>query len=115
MSTHVVVCSFTTLESIPARKRGNDRTVLAVLKEVGRFSVFDATGDIRLSRTLDRLGRNGMIRMTSEPFPWIRAEITEAGEALLETPGEPAGQQHVESDRRPSAPAREPAGPGEAR
>lgn len=71
------------LDELPPSKRGNARAVLAALKSEGRFSVFAATAHAATARALERLERAGMYRTVREPFPWLRAEITEAGEAWL--------------------------------
>lgn len=67
------------------RKDQADRMkVLAVLAKSPRFSVFDATDNQTIARSLEWLRRGGLITIdNSRGFPWSDAVLTESGRAML--------------------------------
>jgi hypothetical protein len=87
----VHVCTFTLLDELPSKRRGDVRAVLAALAEAKRFSVFEATSDGRLARSLEKVHDAGWIRYVPMGFPWTGVELTDLGRAVL--------AEHLESLR----------------
>ncbi len=90
MPIPVHICSFTTLDDIPKKKRGDDIEVGRVLARAGRFSCFDLDESTRLASAVMRLGRIGWFEFdpNAEGYPWTLATVTPEGRAALglETP-----------------------------
>lgn len=96
----VVACSFSAgLDELTRKQQADHIAVLRVLKRAGRFSVFEATSNDTIARTIDRLIHKGLT--TVEPdgtrtsygklietdhscgYPWTKVKLTPAGESLL--------------------------------
>lgn len=82
----VHICSFST--SIDEMKRKDQKSmhaVLRVLKEHPRYSIFEATDNDTIARTMDRLQEAGLFerRQPQPAYPWCEATVTEAGLRFL--------------------------------
>jgi hypothetical protein len=77
------VCQFTTLDDVRRKDEGDARLVLAALSHVGEFSVFDATRTAKMARTMDFICASGWIKRTPLGYPWVKCELTDAGQAAL--------------------------------
>jgi hypothetical protein len=82
------VCYFgSALDEMKRRDQGNTVKVLRVLSGIKRFSVFDATANDVIARTMTHIHHDWeLIRETGGEFPWIEFELTEAGRAALDDP-----------------------------
>lgn len=81
---NAVICSFSSgLDDMNRKDQKDARKVLAVLKECGRFSVFEATANAAIASTLDYLGNEEFYKHTGGSYPWCEIEITPKGEELL--------------------------------
>lgn len=85
MNTPVFVDTFSVgLYELPRRKQRDTVAVLRVLDREKRFSVFEATANQDIARTMDRIVRDGLITTdTSCGFPWTKCKLTEKGRAML--------------------------------
>lgn len=95
-----IICSFTAgLDDLPRRQQSNVVAVLRVLKEAGRFSVFEASANQTIATMMSRLCHKGYSEIRngtrfdygklietdkSDGFPWTKVKLTPAGERLLE-------------------------------
>lgn len=82
----MIVCSFS--GAIGDMKKGDRRdpvAVLAVLSKSPTFSVFDATEDARIARSLTWLLDHGYIEYPKpQPgFPWSRVSLTDKAHKLI--------------------------------
>jgi hypothetical protein len=78
------------LDDLTRKQQADPVAVLRVLKATGRFSVFEATDNDIIARTMTRLvhkGYQGYGRLieidNSCGYPWTKVKLTEAGERLL--------------------------------
>lgn len=80
------VCTFTgALDDMRRADQRNHLKVLRVLAESPRFSVFEATANAGIARTMDRLRREGYIVIDNcEPYPWSTAVLTAKGRRAAE-------------------------------
>lgn len=81
MGRPVHIDSFSTLDAIPAKHRRDPLRVLSVLREEGRFSVFDV--DAKTGAALNEIKRNGWAEFETLGYPWTKAHLTKAGRAAL--------------------------------
>lgn len=82
--TKIIICSFTVgIDELPRRKQRSEVEVLKVLAEARRFSVFDATANPTIARTMDRI-QGRYFTVTGGEFPWLEIELTDAGKKLLD-------------------------------
>jgi hypothetical protein len=85
MKGAVHICTFSA--SVGEMKKGDQRyadKVLAVLAKEGRFSVFEATENDVIAKTMTWLLEQGYIEVdNSMGFPWSEAKVTEKGRRLL--------------------------------
>jgi len=78
------VCSFSVgIDEMPRRKQADDLAVLRVLAETQRFSIFEATANQTIARTMTRLMASPYLRDLGGAYPWTHVEVTEAGHAAL--------------------------------
>ena len=86
MTDHVHICTFTVgIDELPRRKQRDPLEVARVLAQHGRFSVFEATANQDIARTMDKLMRNGWFVSDAEAssYPWTHVTLTDAGRAAL--------------------------------
>lgn len=90
----VHVCTFTVgLDELTRKKQRSSLEVARVLAEAGRFSVFEATANIDIARTMNRLERLGWFVYDSETgYPWTKATLTAAGKRALGMPVDPLSE-----------------------
>lgn len=94
----IFLCSFTSgLDDLTRKQQRDPVSVLRVLKDTGRFSVFEATANQTIAVMMDRLMhkgcsvvRNGvrtdygrLIEKTDGDFPWTNVKLTAGGIRLL--------------------------------
>lgn len=80
------VDSFTGLDDLRGKDRSDVQAVLrAILKNGGRFSVFDAD-DMPMARSLTVIESSGWTRRDEarSAYPWVYIQLTEAGERALQ-------------------------------
>ena len=85
----VHICVFSSLEDMPKKKQRDPLSVLRVLAERKRFSIFEATSNVTIGDTLTALELKRWIETdTGKPdamaYPWIGVTITDAGREALE-------------------------------
>ena len=84
MKQTVHICSFTSgLDELPRKQQASLWSVLHYLSETKRFSVFEATANNVIARTMDVLGERGYFKSTGGAYPWCEIEITEKGLEFL--------------------------------
>jgi len=85
MSNCVHICCFTAgLDELTRKQQKDVATVLGVLKETKRFSVFEATANQTIAKTVTVLFEYGLVENTKQgAFPWTHVAITDAGERFL--------------------------------
>lgn len=92
-------CFCTGIDELTCKQQGDYIAVLRALHQAGRFSVFEATDNVVISRTMTRLFNKGLVlkdangrkttvgvlvRRTGGDYPWTTCELTDAGRQLLE-------------------------------
>jgi hypothetical protein len=84
--TRLIVCSFSSgLDELGPRQRRSVPTVLRVLArlEPKRYSMFEATANPHIARTMIMICREELIRTTGGAFPWTGYTITAKGRKAL--------------------------------
>jgi len=78
-------CCFTVgLDDLPRRKQRIATDVLRVLHKHGRFSVFEATANDVIARTMDDVIRRKLVEVDNSPgYPWSNVKLTAAGLELI--------------------------------
>lgn len=82
-----IVCSFSVgIDELPRKVQRDAVAVARVIAKHGRFSVFEATANQTIARTVDRIWQAGWFEETDPPaaYPWTRVRLTEAGKRALE-------------------------------
>ena len=83
MST-MIVDNFTSgLDDLTRKQQRDIAIVLKVLEKHKRFSVFEATANDVIARTMDEVYKGKYVRDTGGAFPWRNVELTDAGRALI--------------------------------
>lgn len=108
--TAAIICSFSAgLDDLKTHERTDPVAVLRVLHLAGRFSVFEATANDAIARTMTRLCHKGCsivrdgVRTdygrlietdNSCGYPWTKVKLTEAGLRLLADGDKGDGNAH---------------------
>ena len=72
------------LDDLTRKQQASVTEVLAVLDRIGRFSVFEATENQTIARTMTRISKSGYVDMDhSCGFPWTTVKLTDKGRELL--------------------------------
>jgi hypothetical protein len=72
------------LDELTRKQQRSFTEVLRVLDRTKRFSIFEATENQVIARTMDGLTEQGLINVTPQGYPWSAVELTDAGRGLLE-------------------------------
>ena len=72
------------IDELPRKQQAEPAAVLRVLAKAKRFSIFEATANDVIARTMDRLFERDYVRSLGGSFPWTNVEITDAGLKLME-------------------------------
>lgn len=72
------------LEDLKRKEQADISKVLAVMQEHGRFSVFEATANQTIAKTVDRIMLEGFVKNLGGGYPWTEIELTEKGRLALE-------------------------------
>lgn len=88
--TLVHVCQFSAgLDELTRREQRVPALVLRRLATMTRFSVFEASDNPVIARTMTLLCQEGFIRTDhSTPYPWVEFVLTDKGRELLAAHGE---------------------------
>jgi hypothetical protein len=80
----IFVDSFTVgLDEMKCKEQADKVAVLRVLHKTGRFSVFEATANSVIAKTIDELCKGPYLTVdTSMGYPWTKVTLTEAGKKL---------------------------------
>lgn len=91
MSGGVHICYTTSgLDELTRRKQRDSLAVAQMLVQTGRFSVFEATANEDIARTVTRLERKlGWFEYEPQTFPWTAVKLTEKGKRALLAAGLP--------------------------
>lgn len=83
--TSIIMCSFGTgIDEMPRKDQRDHLKVLRVLAQEKRFSIFEATANQVIAKTMDYLLKeSGLVKSVGGAYPWTEIEITEAGRAEL--------------------------------
>lgn len=82
------------LHELPRRKQRDAREVALHLAKAGRFSVFEATANQDIARTVTRVLASGWFATDKScGFPWTKVSLTDRGRTVLLGVGaaEPSG------------------------
>lgn len=71
------------LDELTRRQQKSFTEVLRVLDRTKRFSIFEATDNQVIARTMDCLTEQALIRVTPQGYPWSAVELTDAGRKWL--------------------------------
>jgi hypothetical protein len=73
------------LDEMKRKDQGDVAKVLAVLKAHGRFSVFEATHNQTIAKTMDHICSKGLVVVDKErsAYPWTYVTLADAGESML--------------------------------
>ena len=85
MKTTVFLDSFSgAIEDMKKKDQSDPVKVLSVLSKHPRFSIYDATGNLVIAKTLTELYLTGLIvDAPKREYPWFEIEITERGKEAL--------------------------------
>lgn len=85
MTAHVFIdCFDEGLGDLPRRKQRDTREVALHLAKAGRFSVFEATANQDIARTITRVLASGWFDTDKScGFPWTKVALTDRGRAVL--------------------------------
>ena len=84
----VYICSFTSgIDELPRKQQAQFEPVLRVLEATGRFSVFEATANQTIAKTMTRLMASEYVEDMGGAYPWRKVRLTAAGKRLIATPG----------------------------
>lgn len=84
MSGRVFVDRFTVgLEDLKRWQQRDKFAVARVLAKEGRFSIFEATENQTIARTMEALDRCGWFVFEPQGFPWTKVTLTDAGRLAL--------------------------------
>lgn len=87
-----ILCSFSVgIDDLTLKEQAQCEPVLRVLQRSGRFSVFEATANQTIAKTITRLMKGGYLKSMGGAFPWTNVQLTEAGKRLIATPETPKG------------------------
>lgn len=79
----VHLCSFSVgIDELPQRKQRDAAEVLKILAQTKRFSVFEATANNVIAKTMTRM-QGHYFKVVGGGYPWCEIELTEAGKKLL--------------------------------
>lgn len=68
------------LDELTRKQQASAVEVLKVLHAAGRFSVFEATDNDVIAKTMERLVHQKLIEVDTSPgFPWSNVKLTAAG------------------------------------
>ena len=88
----VFICSFTSgIDELPRKEQAQFEPVLRVLDATGRFSVFEATANQTIAKTMTRLMASEYVEDLGGSYPWKKVRLTDAGKRLITTPAAPKG------------------------
>jgi hypothetical protein len=59
-------------------------TVLRTLDRIKRFSVFEASANQTIARTMTDVFKKGYVKDIGGAYPWTHVEITPAGRAIID-------------------------------
>ena len=84
--SRVHICRFTAgLDELTRKQQKDVATVLRTLKETKRFSVFEATANQVIAKTVTLIFERGLVENTKQgAFPWTYVALTGVGERFLE-------------------------------
>ncbi len=81
----IFVDSFVTaLDDMPRADQKYARKVLTVLQGLKRYSIFEATANNGIAKTMDLLLERGLIERTGGLYPWCEFVVTEAGRRVID-------------------------------
>lgn len=90
MTSAIYLCSFT--GGIDEMKRADQRDLVRVLRVLDaqprkRFSVFEASDNMNIARTMTRIVREGYITTDNScGYPWTAYKLTDKGRAAIAQP-----------------------------
>ena len=92
----VFICSFTSgIDDLSRKEQAQFEPVLRVLRDTGRFSVFEATANQTIAKSMTRLMHSEYVENIGGAYPWTKVRLTPAGEKLISATQE---DDHAPSD-----------------
>lgn len=85
MSTMIVDRFSAGLDDLTRKQQKDHVEVLRALSKMTLYSVFEATENDSIARTMDYIIKAGFIKHTGGAFPWSNFELTDAGRAAIAT------------------------------
>ena len=87
MTQMIHVDCFTSLHELKNKGQGDTIKVLKVLHKIKRYSIWDATENPTIARTLDRICRANLITVGADSaFPWLECVLTVRGLKMIGAP-----------------------------
>lgn len=72
------------LDDLTRKQQASRVEVLRKLKEIKRYSIFEATENKVIAKTMDQLVRAKLIKTDNScGYPWINVTLTEDGERMI--------------------------------
>lgn len=72
------------LDDLTRKEQGDIVKVMRVLERVKCFSVFEATENDTIARTMTKIMHGGYMKNVGGGFPWTKVELTEKGRAAID-------------------------------
>jgi hypothetical protein len=79
-----VDCFTAGLDDLKRKEQRDMRTVLKKLSTMKRFSVFEASDNDVIAKTMTDICQGGYIETTGGDFPWTEFKITPKGQAVID-------------------------------
>lgn len=71
------------LDDMKRKDQGDHLAVLRRLSTMTRYSVFEATENQKIAKTMDYIMRMAFIESTGGTYPWTEFRLTDAGKAAI--------------------------------
>lgn len=82
----MIVCNFSGgLDEMKRKDQSSQDAVMLKLSTMKRFSIFEATDNQTIAKTMDRIMKRGLIKTTGGGYPWTEFEITPEGQAIIDS------------------------------
>lgn len=80
----IALCCFTAgIDEMKRKHQADTALVLETLRQSKRFSVYEATANPVIAKTMTRIWRDELVKDMGGEFPWTRVELTDKGRAYL--------------------------------
>ena len=77
-------CFSAGLDDLKRKQQADIACVLRVLEKTRRFSIFEATANDTIAKTMDRVMHDGYVTKTGGAYPWTHVALTDKGLAAIQ-------------------------------